>query len=367
MKRVFSRIHTIIAFPVGLIVTILCLSGAILVFRAEIEEAMRPERYFIDRHTSDTAGSPLPIDELIRLAGEQLSDDTVTGITVSSDQRRNYAVSVTSDFHRLHYINPYTGKLILTGGAPTFFTAIFRLHRWLLLNPQTGRPITGWSTALFVAALVTGAVIVVPKTRKELVRILSISILKGRQRFWYDLHISAGTYALILLLVLSLTGLTWSFPWYTRGLYSLFGIELSSMSRPSQSSQPARNRGDAGEHKIDVTRWSTVLEAIKAENPNYKTIAIRNGAVTVVQNCLCGNSRASDRYAFDLSTGEITTREPYAMQGKAVKLRGWLYTLHVGSWCGFFSKILTAMASLIGASLPLTGYYILWKRNRRKK
>ncbi|MGL4909307.1 MAG: PepSY domain-containing protein, partial [Bacteroidales bacterium] len=39
---------------------------------------------------------------------------------------------------------------------------------------------------------------------------------------------------------------------------------------------------------------------------------------------------------------------------------------HVGSWGGWFSKLLTVIAALIGASLPITGYYFWIKRLKQK-
>ena len=44
----------------------------------------------------------------------------------------------------------------------------------------------------------------------------TISVGRGFRRFWYDLHVAGGMYALFFLLAMALTGLTWSF-----GLVSL--------------------------------------------------------------------------------------------------------------------------------------------------
>lgn len=39
--------------------------------------------------------------------------------------------------------------------------------------------------------------------------------------------------------------------------------------------------------------------------------------------------------------------------------------LHMGTWAGLFSKILYAIAALIGGFLPVSGYYMWWKRNHK--
>lgn len=43
-----------------------------------------------------------------------------------------------------------------------------------------------------------------------------------------------------------------------------------------------------------------------------------------------------------------------------------LVAIHMGTWGGLFSRILTCLAALIGGILPLTGYYI-WLRRIGKK
>jgi uncharacterized iron-regulated membrane protein len=80
-----------------------------------------------------------------------------------------------------------------------------------------------------------------------------------------------------------------------------------------------------------------------------------------------GNSRASDTYTFDPQTGAITDVVYYRDQDRAGKLRGWIYAVHVGSWGGWITRILTFLAALAGASMPITGYYMWFKRIRKKE
>lgn len=41
--------------------------------------------------------------------------------------------------------------------------------------------------------------------------------------------------------------------------------------------------------------------------------------------------------------------------------------LHFGNYAGLFSKVFTAMAALIGATLPLTGYWLYLKKHRQQQ
>ncbi|MDR2138730.1 MAG: PepSY domain-containing protein [Tannerella sp.] len=412
MKRILRKLHLWLAFPAGLLVTVICFTGAILVFRAELEDMMYPERFFVKEVKAET----IPLHKLMPLINEQLENDVATGITVINHPKRTYTVSIASDYHNPQYVDPYSGVLIKVDGSASFFSVVMRLHRWLLVDRQTGAKITGWTTLLFIVILITGAIIVIPKSRKGIKRILTVKTKNGWRRFWYDLHLSAGVYAWALLMLLSLTALTWSFRWYAGGVYKLFGVELPvrrpmpapveaagqrqtadfpsrdttavaegrgerserqgrqhgetviGEQRPGgQSGRGGEQRGGAPQPTVNFTHWQSVLENIKAKNPNYLTVSLRNASATVAQNRIWGNSRATDRYTFNEETGEITCYQPYEKQDKAVKMRGWLYALHVGAWGGTFSKIITCLASLIGASLPLTGYYIWFKKRRKRK
>lgn len=106
---------------------------------------------------------------------------------------------------------------------------------------------------------------------------------------------------------------------------------------------------------------------MKARNPDAAQITVGNGTASVTLGS-SGNSRASDRYEFNRRSGEIAPVMKYAGSAPADKLRGWIYSIHTGSIGGIFTRILWFLGALLGASLPLTGYYIWIKRlfkNRR--
>lgn len=87
--------------------------------------------------------------------------------------------------------------------------------------------IVGTATLMFVFVLISGIVIWWPRTKKALKNSLKIVSGKGWRRFCYDLHVAGGMYTLVLLLVMALTGLSWSFSWYRTGFYKVFGVETT--------------------------------------------------------------------------------------------------------------------------------------------
>ena len=94
--------------------------------------------------------------------------------------------------------------------------------------------------------------------------------------------------------------------------------------------------------------------------PEASKITVSKGEVSVAVDGW-GNQRASDKYKFSEQTGEIVSEQLYADSSRANKLRGWIYSVHVGSFGGIATRVIAFLVALFGASLPLTGYY-LWIR-----
>lgn len=120
------------------------------------------------------------------------------------------------------------------GRRPEFFLDVMRLHRWLFDAPaargamSAGKLIVGLSTCCMVVVLVTGIVLWWAKARLGLRRSLKISFGKGFKVFCATMHSAGGMYVVVFLLVMALTGLTWSFGWYREGFNALFAIEKGS-------------------------------------------------------------------------------------------------------------------------------------------
>ncbi|WP_455587238.1 PepSY-associated TM helix domain-containing protein [Bacteroides sp.] len=365
MKKIFRQIHLWLSIPFGLIISILCLSGGVLVFENEITEWLRHDLYYVKQ----VKATPLPVGELAERVAATLPDSvSVTGISISSDPARAYKVNLSKPRRASVYIDPYTGEIKGKYERVPFFTTMFKLHRWLLdsMKPDGnifwGKMIVGVSTLMFVFVLISGMMVWIPRTAKALKNSLKISVSKGWRRFWYDLHIAGGLYAFIFLLAMSLTGLTWSFGWYRTGFYKVFGVETNSNTAQSHSGHGGNSRTKEKRQHSPYASWQKVYEQLETLNPGYKQITISNGTANVLFNRF-GNQRASDRYHFNPRNGEITETTLYKESDKSGKIRGWIYSVHVGSWGGMFTRILSFIAALIGGTLPLTGYY-LWIRKK---
>lgn len=398
MRKIFRNIHLWLSVPFGILITLICFSGAALVFEKEVMELCHHELYFVKK----VEAAPLPMEQLMTKVAATLPDSvSVTGVNISSDPERTYQVTLSKPRRASMYMDQYTGEIMGKYERAPFFNFMFRMHRWLLDSMKQdggifwGKMIVGTSTLMFVFVLISGIVVWWPRTRKALKNSLKIVANKGWRRFWYDLHVAGGMYALVFLLAMALTGLTWSFQWYRTGFYKTFGVEVQPgmghgnaaanatakggkreespegrSGRPGNRSEKPEGRGEhsesrEGRKRSPYTNWQQVYEQLAEANPDYKLISVSDGSASVALPRF-GNQRGTDRYKFNPRNGEITETTLYKDLDNSGKIRGWIYSVHVGSWGGMLTRILTFVAALVGASLPLTGYY-LWIRRLMKR
>ena len=380
MRKRFRNIHLWLSVPFGILITLICFSGAALVFEKEVMELCHRELYFVKK----VEAAPLPMEQLMTKVAATLPDSvSVTGVNISSDPERAYQVTLSKPRRASMYVDQYTGEITGKYERAPFFNFMFRMHRWLLDSMKQdggifwGKMIVGTSTLMFVFVLISGVVVWWPRTRKALKNSLKIVANKGWRRFWYDLHVAGGMYALVFLLSMALTGLTWSFQWYRTGFYKTFGVEVQPSMGHGNAAANATAKGGKrdgkpegregrGAHRYSpYTNWQQVYEQLAEANPDYKQISVSDGSASVAVPRF-GNQRGTDRYKFNPRNGEITETTLYKDLDNSGKIRGWIYSVHVGSWGGMLTRILTFVAALIGASLPLTGYY-LWIRKKIKR
>ncbi|MCD7978818.1 MAG: PepSY domain-containing protein [Tannerellaceae bacterium] len=432
MKKIFSKLHLWLSIPFGIFISVLCLTGGLLIFETEIQQVTNPSRFYV----KEVKEAPIPLQELIPMVQKQLPDTvSVSSVTFPATPDRTYRMGMTNMGRTSLIVDPYTGEIVETVtpyAKGNFFSGVRRLHRWFMYPMQRdktnwGKMLTGTSTLIFVFILITGIVIWVPKSVKMLKRRLKIKVGGGNFRFWYDLHLAGGIYTALLLLVMALTGLTWSFQWYRNGFYKVFGVEVTQSAghtpaapaqqnkdaqassgrvsgegeeragrgegerggrperTPSEEGSEKREEGQearrgagqersgsegrsgrGGERGPNYAVWTEVYNQLAEQYPNYKTISVQSGSATVSAATM-GNTRASDRYTFDNRTGEITGAQLYKDNPKPNKMRGWIYAVHVGSWGGLFTRILYLIACLVGTCLPFTGYYFYLKKRHLKK
>lgn len=371
MRKLFGKIHLWLSIPVGILISVICFSGAILVFENEITKMWNPHLYKVEVPQKGT--SVLPPSKLIAHIQAQTDDSLKLG-SLQFAGTADEAVMVTfkNTGKKNLSVNPYTGEVNGWTEENAFFQTVRKLHRWLLNPPQQkgasspGKLIVGISTWVMVVILISGIIIWWPRNRKVLRNRLTISFTKGWRRFWYDSHVSLGFYATLFLLVMALTGLTWSFGWYRSFAYGLFGGAASPTAQTSQATAPQATGGMRSKEEktanADYTAWDKAFLQVQALYPNYVSLRIEKNKIQVSQGRYM---KSTDTVEFNPKSGELTKLISHTEVPRSQQLKSWFYAFHTGSWGGIYTKVLYFLAALIGGILPLSGYY-LWLKKKRK-
>lgn len=364
MKKFFSKAHLWLSIPFGIVIVIICFTGAILVFQTEILESKRSSVYFAENPT----GERLTPSELVARVQKELPDSVkVTGLKIYEDAERNSQIYVSGDGDDF-YVDPYTGKKTGTDERSMFFSKVIRLHRFLLHqydrgSQPWGKLIVGYSTIAFVFIILTGLVIWFPRSRKSLKNRLQIKTNSGWHRFWYDLHVTGGFYSSLFLLAMALTGLTWSFGWYRTAFYNLLSSEPTTEQQ--SSGQPA----GSGTSELNYTQWDKMVPELQSRYSSYNYLILKQDNATVYPR-KSGNTSTNDRYYFD-ANGKVTGATYYKDKPFRSRLGGWVYAVHTGKWGGMTTRILSCLAAFMGGVFVLTGYYfwirkIIQKNKKRR-
>ena len=229
-------------------------------------------------------------------------------------------------------ISPLLG---MEEGIEPFYKAVKQLHRWLFMVPNNphgglsvGRVIMAVSSMCMALVLLTGVVVWWPKSKKMLKSRLKVSTNKGFRRFVYDTHVSLGIYAFVFLFLMAITGPVFSFGWYRQGMSKLFGQNAEKMETkmPKGDGKQAATKQNAFAHD-NTDRVKEHAQRQEGGAPDTK----KDG----------GDKKPGGKKLFK--------------------------SLHTGKWAGWFSRVLYALAALVGGFLPISGYYLWWKKRHGKR
>ena len=108
MKHFLRKIHLWLSVPFGIIITLVCFSGAMLVFEKEVTQLFDGGLYTVEK----AGDRPLPVGVLADKVAQTLPEGVrVTGVTVSSDPEKAYSVSISKPHRASVIVNQYTGEV----------------------------------------------------------------------------------------------------------------------------------------------------------------------------------------------------------------------------------------------------------------
>ena len=430
LRPFFYKLHLWLGVVSGLILLVVCLSGSLYVFREEVRRAVAPEQFYVKA----SGEQRLSADEIVAKVEAAKPGKKVGSLTLPESPTRTALVMLNDAPKKGEkgrkgedkggekpkkdeaqnagkgakkpqeagkgggkpqgggkkrgetvYVNPYTGEIVGDGktSVDEFFGFLMRLHRWLCLPTEIGRPIVGVATIIYVIITLTGLILWLPRTAAAWRRkatwqtALNVRVRRGGWPLVFDLHNALGFYTLLPALILALTGLCWSFGWYRDAAGSLLGEApfKAKTEKPEEISLPdgpwrlASLEDLIAKHdKLDPGAGDITISI--PQDPETTATTIQKGRVggffalnvknKTQWNRPDGTVVSVERY------GKMVEVERFADKPFGAKIASSIRGIHLGDITGLSSKILAFLVCLIATSFPATGV-ALWVRKLRAR
>lgn len=377
VKFVLSLLHLWLGLLSAIVVFVVCFTGCLYAFKGQVEYIAYSDYRTIEKKGGEDLQAAYDTFEStlgVPTQGLVFPDENLS-IEITSVSKQNRGMRA--------YFNPNTGELLgkQSSGMRDFFYIILELHRWLMVE-EPGKTIVGSFVLVFVYMLISGVVMWLPKRKKDLRKSLMIKLKGSFFRVNYDLHKVLGFYASLLLLFIALTGLYVSFYWVKNlTIQSLGGPSIvideenlgqSGLSKDLSSSFSATFKDLMNTNKTEKMRLSlnVLYEIARSELPRkgrmHITFPISEDGYYTFRKF--GRSAFTSSIGDELvlsASGEVKRKDLYNNLPTYKQFMTIAKPLHTGEIFGLPSVILYFVISLIGCSLPITGFVIWWKRARK--
>jgi uncharacterized iron-regulated membrane protein len=220
--------------------------------------------------------------------------------------------------------------------------------------------VDGVSPHAFLDTVPAGLVLGAPRNKGVLAQRLRVKRTRNTARLVFDLHVSLGFYAMPFLFLMAFTGLAWSFEWFHDGIYWITRSTPPPREAPEIEPTETPISLDAA-HALALSTLGPV-RTLTLSIPREPTRAWTARALTVD----APHDRAFDALHVDPGSGEVIAVDRYRDRSLGARTRATFYAIHVGTIFGEPTRVIAFLASLLGATFPITGL-LMWLRKRRAK
>ena len=374
-RKLWLQAHVWLGLGFGLFLAIIGLTGSVLVFWQELDEAINPRLYQASQATHQNRKS---IDELIAAANAVAPKGWVSASVNALHDNGN---AVFGFYYPEPDLTPEQAESLTIALNPTtaeevtrrvFYHAwnplkhcllgfFFKLHYALFLG-ETGVTIVSILAVIFFVSVMSGLILWWPLTGNWK-RVLTIKRKASAERFNHDLHQTAGFYSLIVLLALLVSGIYFNLPDQFRWLVEQFSTVTEDAKAVPQPTPP-----------MSAAVLENALQKIVSQHPQAEAHYYVFSPDPTVPFTACFRNVPELRpyvltnrcYQLNRHSGEVLAiTDPAHGTGGDVFMQ-WQWPLHSGQAFGWTGRILVCIAGLMCPLLFVTGV-IRWLQKRKVK
>lgn len=372
LRQAWFQVHWFIGITAGTVLVVIGLTGALLAFHEEILDVMNPGV----RHVAPSAGpmlTPQQTAEAVLRAGRS---ERISSVAVQAEPGSSARVTfVPRPGERrgdVVYVHPYSGQVLGELQGHGFFEWIESLHRWLLLPREPGRVVLGVLAICLLGLSLSGLYLRWPRHPLRWRTWLSFDpALKGRSFLW-SLHSVLGTWALVLYVALTATGIYWCFDAVRDTVDGWAG-----QKRPPRVAAPAKPPASASaESKApepappDLARTWAVFQQQAGDWAEASLRMPTKAGQPVQITWLAANApheRARSRLSIEPQTGKVSAVDRYADRSMGARALSTIYPVHMGTYFGLPGRVAMMLASLGLPLFAITGWMLYLDRRRQRR
>ena len=366
--KIIFNIHLIIGLIAAIPLIFMTLSAPFASYREEIKSAIN--KNFINLVPSEKEN--LSLNELLAKAKSEIQFDTLESLQIGGANEA-YRISITKDKKQLNFfIDPRSGEVISEDWGEKTRMIILSLHRNLglaLLDSKVpaniGKQIVAVSSIIMALLAISGLILYAPAIKRNFLNSLKIKPKAKGYACFYNLHTSLGTYVAILLVVMSLPGLYWSYGWVRRGVNSIF---FDLKTAPMKKSLPQSNLLPISNEKFKE------IETAKQIFKDNVTLELKSLTINVPEN---NQSTYTINYEtiedqvgklkLDASAGKIKENKLISKSEsipETKKAGRKVLSVHTGEIFGEVGQVVFAVSCVIAVLLIITGFLMTIKRTK---
>lgn len=351
-KKIIRKLHLWLGLVAGIIIFIVAITGCIYAFKEEITEYSQQEFNVVNRQNSERIPLSVAIDSF-----KNKHPDIKILFIKQKENKQNSTIIIGNKENQFAY-NPYNGQEVKhLRFEDDFFSIVLEIHRNLFLG-EVGKKIIGIVAFVFFFMIISGLIIWFPTNLQNIKSWFLISS-KSSKRLIFDFHRIGGFYASLVLIFIVSTGLFFSYEFVKKSTYTII------------NSEPYTKWGPDSEKKQSTeTDIALVYSQIQKKHPNCIESTIyypkeKEGSIRIKLKYDYDFVPKYNTFFVDKFSGKIIRTDLNQNSTPAETLKNAIYGIHTGGIFGIAGKTIVFIATLVGASLPITGF-IIWRKKQKQ-
>jgi uncharacterized iron-regulated membrane protein len=364
-RTIWLVFHRWVGIAAGIVLAVLGVTGALLVFESEIDEALNPALLRVA-----PSDSIKPFDDIVKAASDAYPGTTAAYFERQSDRPHEAFKVVVRDGAGTEtqvFVDPYTLKVLGERSGLAGLALVRRMHGDLLLGSM-GENLVGALSVGFVVFFIAGVVLWWP-VAGGFRRALTVTWGAATPRLLRELHNVVGAPLSIFMIVASITvpPIVWKFTSPAGGP----PIGAAAAGSPgAASAKDSRGAESAPRRPIGWQRAAEIAaEQVPGQYVGFTLLSLGPRPIYMVRFWPQGHtatvSEMTNVFIEPYSGRFLRKQSPATVTMMSVLQADFAANIHSGAVAGMAGRVVMFLAGLTFPVLFVTGLWMWWLKRRR--